>query len=331
QLARREFHADEALRLVGIEARPATRNLLLRAMLGPVMQAYLRDDLRHDQAALAVVDAVVPPPPSRSAPSGRASSVPLRDLLASYERYAAIKPRTLAEVRYAIEGLIGFLGHGDAGRIQRADLARCRDDMTAQGRSANTFNNRLSLVGQVLAWGVKEELLQSNVASLSLRLSKATTKARAPYTDAQAARILEAARLEVRPSLRWAHWIMAFSGARAGEVLQLMREDVSSDAGVWYFDVHEEGEGRSVKNGERRHVPIYPALIAEGFLDYVRTVDAGEPLFPDKTPDRHGNRGGRCGTCLAHGFARQSVSGILILLPVIRGVTAWRTNCGQRG
>ena len=79
QLARREFHADEALHLAGIEARPATRNLLLKAMRGPVMQAYLRDDLRHDQAALAVVDAVVPPPPSRSASPGRAPSVPLRD------------------------------------------------------------------------------------------------------------------------------------------------------------------------------------------------------------------------------------------------------------
>lgn len=46
QLTRREFHANEALRLVGIEARPATRDLLLKAMLGPVMHAYLRDDLK---------------------------------------------------------------------------------------------------------------------------------------------------------------------------------------------------------------------------------------------------------------------------------------------
>ena len=216
-------------------------------MLGPVMHAYLRDDLKHDQAALALVDAAVPPPPNRSTPLKPAPSVPLRDLLAFYERHAAIKPRTLAEVRYAIEGLIGFLGHGNATRIQRADLARWRNDMMTQGRNANTFNNRLSLVGQVLAWGIREELLSSNVALLSLRLSKATTKARAPYptkarapyTDAQAARILDAARLEVRPSLRWAHWIMAFSGVRAGEVLQLTGEDISSDAGVWYFNVHE--------------------------------------------------------------------------------------------
>lgn len=86
---------------------------------------------------------------------------------------------------------------------------------------------------------------------------------------------------------------MAFSGARAGEVLQLTKDDVSAGAGVWYFDVHGEGEGRSVKNGPRRHVPVHPALIAEGFLDYAQTVGTGEPLFPDKTPDRHENRGGR--------------------------------------
>ena len=86
---------------------------------------------------------------------------------------------------------------------------------------------------------------------------------------------------------------MTFSGARAGEVLQLTRDDILSDAGVWYFDVHEESEGRSVKNGERRHVPIHPALIAEGFLDYVQGVGAVEPLFPDKSPHRHRNRARR--------------------------------------
>ena len=150
QLVRREFHADEALHLVGIEARPATRNLLLKAMLGPIMHAYLRDDLRHDQAALALVDSVVPPSAEPVSAIGACPVLPLRDLLASYERYAAIKPQTLAEVRYAIEGLIGFLSHGDPARIQRADLARWRVNMTAQGRSANTFNNRLSLMSQVL-------------------------------------------------------------------------------------------------------------------------------------------------------------------------------------
>ena len=66
------------------------------------------------------------------------------------------------------------------------------------------------------------------------------------------------------------------------------------------------GEGRSVKTGERRYVPIHPALISEDFLDYVQTVCLGRPLFPDKTPDRHGNRGGRSWNLLGT-WARKTV------------------------
>jgi integrase len=126
-----------------------------------------------------------------------------------------------------------------------------------------------------------------------LRLKKSRQTSPLPYTDAEATRILLAARMETKPSLRWAHWIMAFTGMRAGEVLQLLGRDVRQEGDIWCFDINEADPTKSVKTGQRRHVPIHEALIREGFVDYAQTIHPDAPMFPGKGLDRFGNRGGR--------------------------------------
>jgi integrase len=102
-----------------------------------------------------------------------------------------------------------------------------------------------------------------------------------------------AARLEAKPSLRWAHWVMSFTGMRAGEVLQLLGRDVRQEGGIYYLDVNESDATQSVKTGLRRHVPVHAALIREGFITYARTIAPNAWVFPDKRFDRYGKRGGR--------------------------------------
>lgn len=157
----------------------------------------------------------------------------------------------------------------------------------------NTWNNRLSLMRQVFAFAVSNLRLSENPADNSLRLPKSKAAARLPYTNDEAARILLAARKEATPTKRWAHWIMAFTGMRVGEVLQLTRGDVRQEGDVWVLAVNEDAAGKSVKTGQRRNVPVHPALIAEGLIAYVQRLPNDGPLFPDKALDRHGNRGGR--------------------------------------
>jgi integrase len=86
---------------------------------------------------------------------------------------------------------------------------------------------------------------------------------------------------------------MAFSGMRAAEVLQLLGGDVRRDGNIWFIDVNEDDATKSVKTSERRHVPMHPALVQEGFLTYARTIAPDAPLFPEKALDRYGKRGGR--------------------------------------
>jgi integrase len=143
----------------------------------------------------------------------------------------------------------------------------------------------------VLAFGVSEDRLPENVA-LGLRLPKAKTAPRFPYTDAEAVLILNSARRETAPALRWAHWVMAFSGCRVGEVLQLTAGDVRVVDGIACINVNAHAADKSVKNDRTRNVPLHPALMAEGFLDYARTVAGDAPLFPEKGLDKFGKRGG---------------------------------------
>ena len=297
-----EWHADEALQMAGITIAPEGRPLLLRAMVRTVAAAYLQADLVNlgvtgsaeavrpldmiREALPAVPDTV---PVGVTAPAPKVSLV---GLFNAWKAIAVVKPRTVTEADYAVKALAAFAGHDDAAQITRDDLARWRDAMIAEGRVNGTWNNRLSLIRQVLLFGVSERRLAVNPTE-GLRLKKNRQKSPLPYSDDDAVRLLTAARKESRPSLRWAHWVMAFTGMRAGETLQLLGRDVGQDGNVWYLDVNEDDPTKSVKTGQRRRVPVHPALIREGFFDYARTIAADAPLFPDKGLDRHGLRGGR--------------------------------------
>jgi integrase len=118
------------------------------------------------------------------------------------------------------------------------------------------------MIRQVFEFAVTDRMLPSNPACQSLRLKPKKNDSPLPYNDEQAGRILTASRLEARPSRRWAHWIMAFTGMRVGEVLQLSASDLRADSGIWYISVNEDGSGKSVKSSERRNIPIHSALVS---------------------------------------------------------------------
>jgi integrase len=82
----------------------------------------------------------------------------------------------------------------------------------------------------------------------------------------------------------WVPLIALFTGARAGEIIQLYADDVREDQGVAYFDLNAEGKDKRLKNTySRRRIPVHRALIDFGLHDLIaRRRKAGEVrLFPD--------------------------------------------------
>ncbi len=278
-------HADDALRLAQTTATPETRNLLLHAMLDPVKQAYEtawwhrrglpRPIFRNGTMALQAAPTM---------PAAPAASVSLAVLYEDWKSVAKVSQQYADEAGYAVAALTKLLGHDDAARITKADVVRWRDTLTAT-RKNRSVNNRLVKLNSVFARAVKDGKLSTNPVD-GLRLDAGDVTSPRPYSDAEAARLLIAARAEATPALRWAHWIMCFTGMRVAEVMQLVGRDVRQDGYTWLIDVNEDDPGKSVKTGKRRHVPLHPALIAEGFTEYAHTVTPDAPLFPSARQQR---------------------------------------------
>jgi integrase len=209
-----------------------------------------------------------------------------------------LAPRTVHETKGILKQLEAFLGHNDAAQVTKADLIRWRTALKADGKSNLTWNNRLSQIGQVFKRAAADDLIPTD-PTVGLRLDKGKSNPWKPYSDEDTVAILQAARKETSPSLRWAHWVMALSGMRVGEVLQLTGGDIEQDlkSGVWFMAVkHDPENGKASKNSLPRNVPMHPSLIEEGFLAYALGIKdkAGDvTLFPDKKPDKYGRLGGR--------------------------------------
>lgn len=69
----------------------------------------------------------------------------------------------------------------------------------------------------------------------------------------------------------WLVPVAAYTGARIGEIAQLMKEDIRQVEGVWIFDLLWIKDVQSLKTAaSRRQIPIHQALIDAGFLDFVQ-------------------------------------------------------------
>jgi len=105
------------------------------------------------------------------------------------------------------------------------------------------------------------------------------------YRMSEARVVLEAARHEAKPELRWLPWMCAYSGARISEVAQLTPDDFFEYEGAWFYRITTKGE-KTLKNLHSiRVVPVHPDLIREGLLQFIE-ANSNRPaqrLFPPRS------------------------------------------------
>lgn len=124
---------------------------------------------------------------------------------------------------------------------------------------------------------------------IALKEDKTKEKPRRPYTDAQAAKLLKAARKRT-DALRRLTWLMAYTGARINELAQLRKDDVKAKSGIPFIGITSSDEkGQEMKtSSSRREVPSHKAVVAEGFLKWVEKHPEGW-LFSDLPAGRYGS------------------------------------------
>lgn len=204
---------------------------------------------------------------------------------------AGLSASTHESYRNAIKALVEFLGHDDAPRVTTEDIIRFKDHLlgtnnpkTGKTISAKTVKDSyLSALRSVFGWAVTNRKITSNPASgVTIKVAKRVKVRETWFTPAEIEAILSASTRVTKgtkePSQRhalkrWVPWLCAYTGARVGEIVQLRKQDLRQESGVWIISITPEA-GR-VKNKQRREVPLHPHLAELGFPKFLRSAPDG--------------------------------------------------------
>ncbi|NEU14587.1 tyrosine-type recombinase/integrase [Methylobacterium sp. BTF04] len=167
--------------------------------------------------------------------------------------------------------------------------------------SDRTVNKYLSALGAYCQWLMRNGHIDSNpVDGMHLGNDKGDNKVR-PYTSEQLQKVFASplftgtqsekqvhkpGNFKIRDHRYWLPLLSLFTGARMGELAQLLVADVRQDRGRWIIHITSEGDTSKVvkTKGSMRVLPIHPELERLGFLRF-HAKCAGSRLFPEIKPD----------------------------------------------
>lgn len=224
-------------------------------------------------------------------------------LFQRWARERAPAASTVSTWRGHLRQLTKHLGHDDPRRVTRADIIAWKDSLVERGLKGIN-EGHLASIKALFNYAVRNDILTNNPADNITVARRARTRG-GVYTDEEVARLLALAEAEKDSVRRWLPWLAALSGARIGEIAQLWGRRVTTIDGIPVLRIAPAEDGGSLKNAHsERDIPIHPALIERGFLEFVKSAGDG-PLFygrsgrnaarprtndPDK-PRKHASKG----------------------------------------
>jgi integrase len=137
-------------------------------------------------------------------------------------------------------------------------------------------------VKTVFKWGAKRKLTNNPFLDATVDVPRRKQLRPKSFYEHERTAILSAASaitVSTNPDMaacRWVPWLLAYTGARPGEITQLRGSDVQFIEGMWTLDLTPEAG--TIKGGIARRVPLHEHLVEQGFLEFVRTRGDG-PLF----------------------------------------------------
>jgi integrase len=275
------------------------RQLLFRAFLNAlkaglaIREKHVQGDFTPDPKAASYPEFQPLAHPPETEPARAAQKVSLKGLVESWWTEAkarGLKPSTHESYQNTMAAFVAFLDHDDATRVTPKDVIAFKDyrlatinPRTGKPISAKTVKDSdIAGLKSVLQWAVENQLLPSNpAADVRLKLGKAIRLRDKGFTDEEAKKLLSAALSMTRgreaPTLfaakRWVPWVLAYTGARVGEIGQLRKEDVRKVGDDWVIRITPEAG--TVKTNEAREVPLHPHLIELGFAEFVTSAKDG--------------------------------------------------------
>ncbi|MFK5599090.1 tyrosine-type recombinase/integrase [Methylobacterium sp. HMF5984] len=234
------------------------------------------------------------PGPSSVQSSDRpvAQGVTLTDVFDRWKTETKPAPSTIQTWGGVIRQFVAHLGHEDIARVKAEHVIAWKDALVAQGRRPSTINDgHLSGLKTLLAYAKRNRLVPENVAiGVRVQDRRQAGAGMLAYGDAEVARLLAIAAQETTPAKRWLPWLAVYTGARIGELAQAWGSQVREIDGIPVLVIQPSPDGGTLKNaGSERTVPLHPALVEAGFLEFARAC-GDRPMFY-KRPARLGSEG----------------------------------------
>ncbi len=277
---------DTVLKKAGLGATPELRQELAHALLSA--------SVRLTTSQLDAMRTGHPPGSPVRAPKAEATSGPtFSEVFESWwqTQSKAWAKRTVVEysqMRRVVEAELGSRPVADLKPVHIESLGR---KLLAQGLSAKSAGRYVVMVGLVLKYAVKLDLVPKNVAAgMAPPESKASAKdERKAFSPANLKAIFGERWRELKekaPAKFWVPLLGLYTGCRLEEMSQLYTDDAIVLDGVPCIVVQATRPDQSVKTGEKRTVPLHPVVLAEGFLEYVEAQGSGR-VFPKLSRVNH--------------------------------------------
>lgn len=184
-------------------------------------------------------------------------------------RKAALTTHTVIGNAFEAIGVTNLRAHS------RENLIALREKLL-EGRAASTVNNLLAKLKAVLDWAVRTDKLAKAYTD-KLKITKGADSDREAFSREQVVALMDYA--SSLPATSWERWtlsLLAITGARVGEISYLTRTDVKSVGDLWYIDINEDHDDKSIKNKHSaRKVPLVDGALGFELKAFLSAAEAG--------------------------------------------------------
>jgi integrase len=191
-----------------------------------------------------------------------------------------LKATSKATYRSKLDHALGYFGPStDIVEIDQKTFSTYAVHVADTINDPITAGNHITTVSGMLNWlRTRHGLARLTTKTLIPTKSTPGSHDRDVFTVAELERLFaNAAKYRhSSPSKYWVSILPIFTGCRLEEIAQLnLRTDLKNVDGIWAFDLNEypDADGvirKSLKNkASWRHVPIHPALVQHGLIDFL--------------------------------------------------------------
>ena len=199
-----------------------------------------------------------------------------------------ISRQHVREFREAMLQFPASLSNQEA-RLPLPEILRRYEGKTGVRRSAAvSARKRLGFLKTLLRLAVDAGDLQENPAD-GIRITEVERQQRLPFSADDLKAIFRRAPFVAGGDRGATYWLMILglhTGARLGELLQLVPADIQVSESIEFINITNEGGRRLKTDSSRRRVPIHPQLKELGFIEWARKKNGG--LFAELLPAESG-------------------------------------------